>query len=124
MRSRKGFERALMNDLIKQGHLVMRIAGSGVHSGANCDLILFPKNLHLPILVEVKTVGADKWEFKRQPQRTREELMKLKETVGKFGLRGCLAIRFLRRKWLFLDIQKLHENSVFSSDDRPDFKFF
>ena len=112
-----------MNQLISEGHLVMRVAGSGVHSGSNCDLILFPKNLHLPVLVEVKTVSAEEWEFKRQPQRTRNELMKLKQDVTKFGLRGCLAIRFLRRKWLFMDIQKLHEHSVFSVDDKPDFKF-
>lgn len=123
MRFRKNFERTLMNELIEKGHLVMRVAGSGVHSGAICDLILFPKNLHLPVMVEVKTVGAEKWEFTRQPQKTREELLKLKDSVGKFGLRGCLAIRFLRKRWLFMDIQKLHEHSVISADEKSDFEF-
>jgi len=109
MRSRKNFERILQKELEAVGHMVVRVAGSGVSSTAHCDLIMFPKDINLPCLIEVKTTSKDVWVFKWQTKDTRREINSLKEQAKTYGLRGIIALKFMRRPWVFLNAERVDE---------------
>ena len=110
MRSRKNFERKLQHELEAKGHMVIRVAGSGVSSTAHCDLIMFPKDINLPCLIEVKTTSQDKWVLRWQTQTVRDEINSLKDQAKNYGLRAVIALKFMRRDWIFLDAEKIQDD--------------
>lgn len=124
MRSRKNFERKLQRELEAAGHMVVRVAGSGVSSTAHCDLIMFPKDINLPCLIEVKTSSQDKWVFKWQTSSTRSEINSLKEQAKTYGVRAVLGLKFMHRPWLFFDAEKIDDNfRVEKGSPKGDFEF-
>ena len=124
MRSRKNFERVLQKELEAAGHMVVRVAGSGVGPTAHCDLIMFPADINLPCLIEVKTTSQDKWVLKWQTASVKEEIASLKEQAHKYGVRAILALKFMRRPWVFLDAEKVGADFVMEKQTaNGDFEF-
>jgi Holliday junction resolvase len=124
MRSRKNFERKLQKELEAAGHMVMRVAGSGVSKTAHCDLIMFPQDINLPCLIEVKTSSKDKWVFKWQTDKTKAEIRGLKSQAKQYGVRGIIAFKFMRKPWVFLNAEKINDNFRIEKDNaKGDFKF-
>lgn len=124
MRSRKNFERVLQKELEAAGHMVVRVAGSGVSSTAHCDLIMFPRDINLPCLIEVKTTSQDKWVLKWQTPSVREEISSLRQQAHRYGVRAILALKFMRRAWVFLDAERVGEGFVMDKETaNGDFEF-
>jgi Holliday junction resolvase len=124
MRSRKNFERKLQKELEAAGHMVVRVAGSGVSSTAHCDLIMFPKDINLPCLIEVKTTSKDKWVFNWQTEKTKSEIKGLQAQAKQYGVRGVVALKFMRRPWIFLNAEKIDSNfRIEKENSNGDFSF-
>ena len=121
MRHRKDFERKLQKELELRHYLVFRVAGSGVRSTAHCDLIVFPPDINIPMLVEVKTTSQALWKFKYQTRQVREEIEWLKHHSRLYGLKGVLAVKFMRKSWIFIDVQRVDESFELRPEDRGDF---
>lgn len=103
--------------------MVIRVAGSGVSQTAHCDLIMFPRDINLPCLIEVKTSSQEKWVFKWQTQSTKEEILELKKQAQQYGLRGVLAVKFMRKPWIFMDVELIDDHFVLHPEETGDFTF-
>jgi Holliday junction resolvase len=98
----KSFENIYCKWKRKQGHLAMRIAGSGSSSGAYCDCIVIQDGK--TTLVEVKSCKGTVL-YVTSP--VHKQLATLLEVCKKYIAKPVLAIRFKNRGWREIDLDEI-----------------
>jgi Holliday junction resolvase len=89
-------------------HIVLRIAGSGMQEMADCDLIsLTFSNKHL---IEVKATKEKKYCFCGKQRNN------LLQSCSQVNAVPWLAVRFKRRKWVFVNLLKFPIKTVKETD--------
>ena len=92
-------ERELFHMFYDNGHMPLRIAGSGSTPIPSCDLVVNCNSKHLAI--ECKSLKTDK------KYMAEEDINQLKTFAEKFNAIPILALRFDRQAWYFLDVTDL-----------------
>lgn len=100
-RSPKGTrrERELLGEMIKQGYIVHRVAGSGLGREAICDLIAIKKGEIL--FIECKS--KKKTYYSKEHKSQLEALIKAAE---KCNAKPTLAVKLNYKKWQMFDLTK------------------
>ena len=98
----KSFENIYCKWKRDQGHLAMRIAGSGSSTGAFCDCIVIQDGQ--TALVEVK---ACKGKVLYITTAVYKQLATLQEVCKKYIAKPVLAIRFKNRGWREVELTKI-----------------
>ena len=98
----KSFENTYCKWKREQGHLAMRIAGSGSSSGAYCDCIIIQDGQ--TTLVEVKSC---KGKVLHVRAAVRKQLVTLQEVCTQYIAQPVLAIRFKNRGWKEVELTEI-----------------
>ena len=101
-RSAKGSrrERELLEFLAEQGLVVHRVAGSGLHENAICDLIAIDEKGQVQ-LIEVKSRKTTYY-----PNDHAEQLQELMRVARTCNAKPVLAVKLNYRDWQFIDLRK------------------
>lgn len=92
-------ERELLELLAEQGMVVHRVAGSGLHDSAICDLVCIENNGKVQ-LIEVKSRKSVYY-----PNDNKEQLQELIRVAGKCSAKPVLAVKLNYRDWQFIDLR-------------------
>lgn len=106
-------ERELYLKLIDAGYRAIRAAGSGTMQNADCDLIAGKKG-NGKYAIEVK---SSKKPYKYISKKQMEKFLEFSDILD---LSPVIALRFVRQKWLFIEIKNLRDagkNCVISLED-------
>jgi len=95
----KQYERQFVNMMNLEGHLCLRVAGSGAGKEASCDCILIKDGA--TYLVE-DTATKERKLYNRK--HLREQLDKLKESAKKAHVKALLAIKYKYRGWEIVNL--------------------
>jgi len=92
-------ERELLEKLTKEGFVVHRVAGSGVHENAVCDLIAVKNGkVHFVECKSRKNVYYTKNDL--------EQLNELIKIAKEAKAKALLAVKLNYREWQFIDLKK------------------
>jgi len=96
-------ERELFQKFIENNYRAVRVAGSGIMDGAECDLIAGKAGKGRKYAIEVK---SSKKPVKYMSKKQIEDFIIFSEI---FGLKPVLALRFNREGWLFINPKQLKD---------------
>ncbi|MBU5558030.1 MAG: hypothetical protein QW227_00340 [Candidatus Aenigmatarchaeota archaeon] len=93
-------ERELLELLSKQGLVVHRVAGSGLHNNAICDLIAIDNKGQVQ-LIEVKSRKSTYY-----PNDHAQQLQELVNVAKTCNAKPVLAVKLNYKQWQFIDLRK------------------
>jgi len=92
-------ERELLEKLTKDGYVVHRVAGSGLHENAICDLVAVKNGkVHFIECKSRKTIYYPKNDF--------EQLNSLVKVAKSCKAKAILAVKLNYKDWIFVDLLK------------------
>jgi Holliday junction resolvase len=92
-------ERELLEQLQRMGYVVHRVAGSGLHGGAACDLVAVKDGK--AFFIEVKSRRRVYY-----PRDNAERLRQLIKIAKRAGAKPMLAVKLAYKPWRLIDLSK------------------